>query len=188
MDPADPPSTEGPITLADESYEGDRCTKGTFRRAVVSKTCRFFYRFDPMAETDAENDYGIWWFQTRYRPRSGWCLRGADVTVTMPEGFKASAWSTKSLRVERKRTTRARLESKAADNSTEVARVVQRFVLRRGRYVNRWDQEGAFMRLRWTGRATRRIVAFAGGFEGSWPATEGPQAYTLSGGPTYVRC
>lgn len=174
--------------LANESYEGDHCTRTTFRKAVVSKTCRFFYRFDPTAETDAENDYGIWWFQTRYRPRKGWCLRGVETTVTMPEGFAASAWSSKDLLVERKRAVKARLEATAAGNSSETARVIQTFILRRGRYVNRWDEDDSFMKLRWSGRATRRMVAYAGSFEGSWPATESPQPYTLSGGPTFTRC
>jgi hypothetical protein len=160
-----------------------------YRNAVVSRTCRFFYRFDPAAETDAENDHGIWWFQASFRPRDGWCLKAAETTVTMPTGFVATAWTQKDRRVRRKLVnTTATLISNAGGNSTETARVRQSFVLRKGRYVNRWNKDGSLMQMSWNGRMTRLRVAFAGGFAGSWPAAEVPQPYVIAEGPTYTRC
>lgn len=185
MDPAGPPSQSGPIVLANESYETQSCSKRTYEGAVVSKTCRYFFRYDTSQETDPENDYGFWWFQSRFEPKPGYCLAGAKVSVSLDGGTVIGS-SEKRKQVSRREQVGNRISGDAAGSSGQ-ASLRNRFVVSRGEFVSHLRETGV-LKLRWAGRAGTKTIGLAGGVEGSWPAQGPLPAYTVSEGPTFKPC
>lgn len=186
MDPASPPLRDGPITMSNESYEGEHCSKRTFDVAATSKTCRYFYRYDSSDETDADNDYGMWWFQVRIKPRPGWCLVEAKTSIAT-EGTIIHGVSDKRRKVKASTEIGNKLAGDAGGNAS-AASVKNRFTVRKGRFASYFRNDTSVMKLRWVGRETKKTVALAGGFEGAWPSAGAPPPFTLSGGPSFTEC
>lgn len=188
MKPHRPPAHDGPVTIANDRYTSKPCATRTIRAndqiAAKGRICWTFFEFDPLAETDQDNDYGVWWIQGTFRPVDGWCIDEAEVHLGMGDGFPMSAMTFKDKTLKKTARFRVRLEATADGNTTVPAKVHNKLKGYAGRYFTTWS--GTTFRARFKGDATTKKIALAGGIEGSWPADGGGPYIFESGGSASV--
>jgi hypothetical protein len=180
MKASDPPHVAGPLALSNETYSGDPCRREVIKVggevAAVGRFCTWFYRFDPGAESDAGRDYGVWWIQSDFKPRNGWCAKQLNTGIAMSSGTEVTAFTRKKLDLSTGRKVTIRLRPDAGGTSATPGLVRNSFVMRPGTYRSRFVSSNSNLKMVWKG-ATKKPAAFAGGLEASWPANSGPPAF-----------
>jgi hypothetical protein len=185
-----PPRRTGPL-----NFDARQCDRQTERKRIngiievvaKSETCVLFYRFDPLAESDEDRNYGIAWTQGKVEPRNGWCARRVTSHLLVsPDGKMHARAPKKDRKLGTKRRLRVRLATDANGMSDEIGtlsetitvwpRRLEHFVIRRG---------GAqIFRQRWKGLRGNQIL-FASGAVLSW--SDDPEDFpdAISSGLSY---
>lgn len=190
LDPRTAPITTGPLIEDSSSYEGDRCSRNVIKGmndevAAVAKFCWTFYRLDPNGETDASRDYGVWWIQSRVKPKNGWCANKIVTQMAMSEGSTMHAISGRDYEATSAKSISPKLTVDAEGAASAPASVRQSLTLIPKKLVTKLVPSTNNFKMVWTG-ATRRAVAAAGGIEGSWAAEAGPPVFLPGMSPRMV--
>ena len=190
LDPRTAPTTTGPLIEDSDSYEGNRCSRNVIKGsndevAAVAKFCWTFYRLDPSAETDTARDYGVWWIQSRVKPRNGWCVSKVVTQMAMSQGSTMHGISGRDYEATSAKAITPKLNVDAEGNASTPASVKQSLTLIPNKLVTKLVAETNNFKMVWTG-GTRRAVAAAGGVEGSWDTKSGPPVFLPGMSPRMV--
>ena len=179
MNAEDEPRVTGPLELAEGM---PKCNRQVERQqgqvAAVAKSCFRFYTFDPAAETNANEDYGVIWLQSTLNGHNGWCALKADSDIIVPEGTQIHGRAPKpytEIRARRfLRTTLAVDAGSDGEYHTETPGSVSKGYIAYPRVLRAWfNSDRTVFRLRWLGTTPRKL-AFVSGIEIAWNAVEGP--------------
>ena len=190
LDPRTAPTTTGALIEDSDSYEGNRCSRNVIKGtddeiAAVAKFCWTFFRLDPNAETDAARDYGVWWIQSRVKPKNGWCANKVVTQMAMSEGSTMHAISGRDFETTSARSISPKLTVDAEGTASTPASVKQSLTLIPNKLVTKLVPETNNFKMVWSG-GTRRAVAAAGGVEGSWVTDAGPPVFLPGMSPRMV--
>lgn len=169
------PKRTGPLSFdakeCDRQKEVWRNPKtGLLETVAKTETCVLFYRFDPLAESNEDRDYGIAWTQGKVEPRNGWCARRVTSRLLVSsDGRMHGRVPKKNLKLGTKRRLRVRLTIDANGTSDETGSLAETITvwprLLRHSVIRR---DGAHIfRQQWRGLRGRTIL-FASGVVLSW--------------------
>ena len=171
LNAGDDPEVSGPLELQTKDCKQQ---VETFEDQVVAsgKTCLRIYTYDPSAEADPTQNYGVVWLQSTLNSSRGWC--GAEVRsdVDLPEDITVGSKAPKSMEVPRKKDWETSLSTTAGGNGGE-ASIRQTQVLYPRVLRTKVIEEDNVFRLKWAGFRDEKL-AFASGAEISWAADEAP--------------
>lgn len=123
------PKRTGPL-----SFDTKECARQKERKRIngvievvaVAESCVLFYRFDPLAESNENRDYGIAWTQGKVEPRNGWCARRVTSHLLVSSDGKLHAKAPKkNLKLGTKRRLRVRLTTDANGTSDETGSLAE---------------------------------------------------------------
>lgn len=178
------PTASGPLSFEDRKCEQKKeffNDPDSGRETVaVAEACVLLYLYDPAAEQDSKNDYGVVWLQTTVDARNGWCATKVRSDLTITDDAELFEHDPKKiLEPKRKRRVRVSVTTDGQNHGTDIGRLQQSFALRPRRLVPSLKEKASasLFRLLWTGRTNRKL-AFASGVEISWAADDKVNAMT----------
>jgi len=143
---------------------------GLTETVAKTESCVLFYRFDPLAESDEDRNYGVAWTQGKVEPRNGWCARRVTSHLLVSSDGKMHGRAPKKdMTPATKRRLRVRLSTKANGTSDRTGtlsetiavwpRLLEHSVIKR---------DGAHIfRQRWRGSRGNKLL-FGSGVVLSW--------------------
>lgn len=188
MDPKEEPTTTGPLISSNEDYssaEQPRCgrqeTQLGDKIVGVIRACFSFYRFDPARETDSVNDYGVWWVQATLTPKNGGCAKRFKAFLSLPTNVTPHAYTGRDFQAGQPKPGVSMLKVDAAGSAAEVATVQKGFVIIPRTITSSMTEGESTMDLLWRGSTKRKVIALAGGIEGSWATGSAPEIFAYGG-------
>lgn len=169
------PKKRGPLSFderaCDRQTERWRNPKTGLTETVArTQTCVLFYRFDPLAESDEDRNYGVVWVQAKVDPRNGWCARSVTSKLLVTDDGKIHQRAPKKgQKVNARRQLRVKLATDANGMSDETGRLVETITewpRRRRQALYKKDGSHVF-RQRWTGLRGKPLL-FASAVVISW--------------------
>ncbi|MGH2755554.1 MAG: hypothetical protein ACRDLB_14140, partial [Actinomycetota bacterium] len=156
-DASDPPRTSGPLIGSPFGCEdaGDAEPGET-----VMQSCSWSYDLVP-AESNAGEDFSVYWMQLEIDPGKGWCARDVFFELTAPsDGRIVSAVPAEGGKQIRNRASVTRLAVDAEGAAPVPGSVEQDVVLPKGRTKVSVSEEG--YSYRWRGNSSDKIVVAIG--------------------------
>lgn len=192
LDPKTAPVTAGPLIENSDAYEGNRCTRNEVPDltgevvTAVAKFCWTFYRLDPGAETDSARNYGVWWIQSIVKPKNGWCAQKVVTELSFRDS-EAPLHGISGRDFDTRKATQItpKLRVDAEGTATTQASVKQSLKLWPRKLVSKLAAKTNSFKMVWTG-TSRRVIAAAGGVEGSWATDSGPSVFVPGMSPRMV--
>jgi hypothetical protein len=184
------PRRRGPLSFDDKVCSRQKERKrinGVIEVVAVAESCVLFYRFDPLAESNENRDYGIAWTQGKVSPRNGWCARRVTSHLLVSsEGNMHARAPRKDLKIGAKRRLRVRLATDANGTSGKTGSLAETITvwprLLRHSVIER---DGAHIfRQHWRGLRGRTTL-FASGVVLSWAEDPGGFPDAISSGLSY---
>ncbi|HVF53733.1 MAG TPA: hypothetical protein VNC78_09030 [Actinomycetota bacterium] len=193
-DAREDPAVSGPLTLSGKDCRTSKEETEAGEVAGRARICLFIYAFDPAEEDDLTLDYGIVWAQSNVDASLGWCSKKAQTDIIVPHTMPIYHRAPEAGTITEARDVTVTLEADADGNSPSegsVSKDVTIFPdeLTRSRRPVDAPEENApaadqadaqdVVRLTWVGSQSKKL-AFATGFETSWPQGENPPPISFS--------
>ncbi len=149
------PTTSGPLVARSVRCDDDRGPSGS-----LMWNCDSWFELLP-AETNALEDYSVYWAVVGIDPGLGWCATHLEFAIELPSSARVvSAVPERGGVVHREGSVKTELLVDAEGTAPVPGEIYENATARRGRTVVRWGLRG--YAYRWTGRSPRELYSVIG--------------------------